>query len=129
MNNINLKDLISYIVLGAGVVSFLASVMMKYDKKHANLWSDIHNIADAVVAQQAIRNVSNSDKKSDATKELMNQAQKLGHDKITEEVAKGAIEQAVSRAKDQPVVEIEADSTPATPEVKPAPSPLDDLHL
>lgn len=118
-----LTNIISYIALAGGVISFLATALIKVDKKHATLWTDVKNIADAVVAQQAITDKSNETKKKDATTDLINQVEALGHNKLTETVAKGAIEQAVTRAKDTKV-EVKAVETPEPEEVV-----LDDLHL
>lgn len=120
-----LTNIISYIALAGGVISFLATALAKADKKHAALWIDVKNAADAVVAQQAITDKSNETKKNDATTDLINQVEALGHNKLTETVAKGAIEQAVTRSKDTKT-EIKAVETPKphTEEVV-----VDDLHL
>lgn len=115
-----LTNIISYIALAGGVISFLATALAKVDKKHAALWNDVTNVADAVVAQQAITDNPNDIKKKNATIALNNQLEALGHKKLTETVAKGFVEQAHTRAKDtKTIVE-----TPKQEEVV-----LDDLHL
>lgn len=97
---ISVNDIVSIIFLIIGVVSYMAGVLKKVDTKHARMWTDIENTATNLVAQQEITDKSGADKKSDATSELIKQAKELGHDKITNAVAKGAIENAVNKMKE-----------------------------
>jgi len=104
---INVQDVISIIFLVIGVVSYLASVLKKVDTKHARMWEDIENTATNLVAQQNTTDKSGANKKADATAELIKQAKELGHDKITESVAKGAIENAVNKLNNNPTEDVQ----------------------
>lgn len=105
MMKINLNDIISYVFIAAGLVSLVAGYMAKYDKKHAQFWTDLHNGADALVAQQDTVSASNPAKKATASAQLVEQMNALGHKHVDLPTAQGAIEQAVTKRKEAPVVD------------------------
>lgn len=93
----NLNDLIGYVIIGLGLVSLITGYIAKYDNKHKDFWTDLHNGADAIVAELDVVNMSNNDKKTTSTNALIKQMGESGHKHITKTVAQGAIEQAVKR--------------------------------
>lgn len=92
-----LDEIVSYVFIALGLVSLISGYIAKYDKKHAQFWNDLHNGADTIVAQFDVLRISNQEKKADATQALMKQMEESGHKHVTETVAQGAIEQAVTR--------------------------------
>nr|DAQ86117.1 MAG TPA: holin [Caudoviricetes sp.] len=111
------------IILVLGFVAGYYNYLKDHDPNLASKIKVIGDLANYAVSLQATKAYSNSKKQEEATKAVMEQAKAIGI-KVTEDTAKGAVEQAVSEAKaEQPKEVKKAEPTqskdiPAKVEVK-----------
>ena len=111
------------IILVLGFVAGYYNYLKDHDPNLASKIKVIGDLANYAVSLQATKSYSNSKKQEEATKAVMEQAKAIGI-KVTEDTAKGAVEQAVSEAKaEQPnevkkAEPIQAKDIPTKVEVK-----------
>ncbi|MCZ3621855.1 phage holin [Lactobacillus mulieris] len=111
------------IILVLGFVAGYYNYLKDHDPNLASKIKVIGDLANYAVSLQATKAYSNSKKQEEATKAVMEQAKAIGI-KVTEATAKGAVEQAVSEAKEvkkpEPIQakDIPSANIPAKVEVK-----------
>ncbi|KAA9260106.1 phage holin, LLH family [Lactobacillus jensenii] len=92
----NLPAIILVVVFVAGYYNYLKD----HDPALAQKIKVIGDLANYAVSLQAIKDYSNKEKQAEATKAVMEQAKAVGI-KVTEATAKGAVEQAVAKQKEE----------------------------
>lgn len=115
------------ILIVIGFVAGYYNYLKANDPKLAEKIKVIGDLANYAVSLQNTKDYSNKEKQAEATKAVMDQAEKVGI-KITEATAKGAVEQAVARQKqanDIPSTTPSAVSVPAKQETEL--TPVDDI--
>lgn len=88
------------IILVVGFVAGYYNYLKDHDPALAQKIKVIGDLANYAVSLQATKDYSNKEKQAEATKAVMEQAKAVGI-KVTEATAKGAVEQAVAKQKEE----------------------------
>lgn len=88
------------IILVVGFIAGYYNYLKDHDPALAQKIKVIGELANYAVSLQATKDYSNKEKQAEATKAVMEQAKAVGI-KVTEATAKGAVEQAVAKKKEE----------------------------
>lgn len=88
------------IILVVGFIAGYYNYLKNHDQALAQKIKAIGELANYAVSLQATKDYSNKEKQAEATKAVMEQAKAVGI-KVTEATAKGAVEQAVAKQKEE----------------------------
>lgn len=88
------------IILVVGFIAGYYNYLKDHDPALAQKIKVIGELANYAVSLQATKDYSNKEKQAEATKAVMEQAKAVGI-KVTEATAKGAVEQAVAKQKEE----------------------------
>lgn len=88
------------IILVVGFIAGYYNYLKNHDPALAQKIKAIGELANYAVSLQATKDYSNKEKQAEATKAVMEQAKAVGI-KVTEATAKGAVEQAVAKQKEE----------------------------
>lgn len=88
------------IILVVGFIAGYYNYLKDHDPALAQKIKVIGDLANYAVSLQATKDYSNKEKQAEATKAVMEQAKAVGI-KVTEATAKGAVEQAVAKQKEE----------------------------
>lgn len=118
------------IILVVGFIAGYYNYLKNHDPVLAQKIKAIGELANYAVSLQATKDYSNKEKQAEATKAVMEQAKAVGI-KVTEATAKGAVEQAVAKQKEEvPKATIAENKTvDKVPEKRKVKKKLSLLHL